>query len=471
MVMAGAAAIAFSTLGVIGAGPDARASAQPIRTAAVRSPQLGAVPGTQLWASHFKGSALSVVASPDGSKVFVVGIGRWGGTGDDFATLAYNAATGAQLWRKRYDGPAHGWDDLTSVAVSPDGRTVFVTGASQGTTGYDYATLAYNASTGARLWLKRYNRGGNRDDFGYSVTASPDGSKVYVTGLSQGISSGQDYTTVAYTAATGTQLWAQTYNGPGNGDDVSYSTVASPDGSRVFVTGFSHGSSSGEDYATLAYDAATGTHLWTQRYNGPGNGTDDPGSVAASPDGNTVFVTGVSQGISSGADFATIAYDAATGTQLWARRYNGPSNSADTAFSVAASPDRTRVFVTGWSDAASSMWDYATVAYNAATGTQQWAQTYNGPGNATDTAHSVALSPDGGTVYVTGTSDGGSTSRDFATIAYDAATGTQQWAQRYNRYRHGAEGAGSVTVSTTTGTVFVTGGGQWGSSTTIAYSG
>ena len=29
-----------------------------------------------------------------------------------------------------------------------------------------------------------------------------------------------------------------------------------------------------EDYATVAYDAATGGRLWARRYNGPGNGRD-----------------------------------------------------------------------------------------------------------------------------------------------------------------------------------------------------
>ncbi len=48
----------------------------------------------------------------------------------------------------------------------------------------------------------------------------------------------------------------------------------SPDGSEVFVTGFSFGSTSGGDYATLAYDASTGAELWAKRYSGPGNDYD-----------------------------------------------------------------------------------------------------------------------------------------------------------------------------------------------------
>jgi len=57
----------------------------------------------------------------------------------DYATVAYNAATGARLWVKRYDGA--GGARASSVAVSRTKGTVFVTGYS-GESG-DYATIAY----------------------------------------------------------------------------------------------------------------------------------------------------------------------------------------------------------------------------------------------------------------------------------------------------------------------------------------
>ena len=62
----------------------------------------------------------------------------------NYGTIAYRAATGKRLWTARYDGPAQQDDEATSVAVSPTGGTVFVTGYSTGIgTETDYATLAY----------------------------------------------------------------------------------------------------------------------------------------------------------------------------------------------------------------------------------------------------------------------------------------------------------------------------------------
>ena len=150
---------------------------------------------------------------------------------------------------------------------------------------------------GSQLWVRLYNGPGNSFDAASAVAASPGRSRVFVTGESQGTRSGPDYATVAYSAATGARLWVQRYNGPGNGNDAASAAAVSPGGATVYVTGTSYGgAATGDDYATVAYSAATGARLWVQRYNGPGNGNDAASAVAVSPGGSRVFVTGESQG-------------------------------------------------------------------------------------------------------------------------------------------------------------------------------
>jgi len=96
------------------------------------------------------------------------------------------------------------------------------------------------------------------------------------------------------------------------------------DGSNnVIVTGYSIGSGSGNDFATIKYSSA-GVPLWTNRYNGPGNASDWLTAFALAVDGsNNVVVTGSSRGSGSSDDFATIKYSSA-GVPLWTNRYNGP---------------------------------------------------------------------------------------------------------------------------------------------------
>jgi len=95
-----AAAVVLSGLGATGAGVSAtaRGAGQPASDAAVRSAQAAAVPGTQLWVQRYNGpgngydAAWSVAASPTGDKVFVTGNSTIlaGLKQPDYATVAYS---------------------------------------------------------------------------------------------------------------------------------------------------------------------------------------------------------------------------------------------------------------------------------------------------------------------------------------------------------------------------------------------
>lgn len=256
----------------------------------------------------------------------------------------------------RYNGPGNSSDNAYAITVSPDGRTVFVTGASAGKrTGFEYATVAYRAATGAQLWVARYGAPGNTDSEAHSIAASPNGKTVYVTGYSRGLL--YAYATIAYNAATGAQLWLQRYNSPGNGDEQAESLAVSPNGSIVYVTG----TASTVGYLTVAYQASNGAQLWAQSYTSSNGSSFEATSVAVGPGGKLVYVTGWTT-TETGWAYGTAAYAGTTGTQLWAHVY---PTTDDISYGPVVTVSRAtgRVYVAGTTPAGNAA-DYVTIAYS-----------------------------------------------------------------------------------------------------------
>jgi hypothetical protein len=209
------------------------------------------------------------------------------------------------------------------------------------------------------------------------------------------------------------------------------------------------------------------TEQWAKRYNGPGNGTDKAYSMALDLSGNA-YVTGSS--ISGGfgtEDIATIKYSTA-GTQVWLSRFNGTGSGTDIGYAIAVDASG-NVYVTGTSWSTGTSFDYVTIKYNSA-GDSVWVRRYNGSKNANDKAFAIFV--DGtGNVYVTGASEGTvgvhGIFEDYVTVKY-SPSGAQLWAASYNGPGGDYDGARSIAVDGS-GNVYVTGesgGGSSGSGST-----
>ena len=454
----------------------ATALALLLASCAIAAPAGAADPGAQRWASRYNGvlkasqdQASAVAVSPDGSLVFVTGETQGSGSGNyDYLTIAYDAATGSAVWSTRYDGRIGDYDHPLTIAVNPDGLAIYVTGtsvdaASGGPLHVDYATVAYAATTGSTLWLRRTVR---TPEGPAALEVSPDGSIVFLAGETSRRGGGSRYTTVALDALTGARFWVERYTSSGRGSNIPSGIVVSPSGSAVFVTGESERTGSGFDYATVAYAVSTGTELWVRRYDGSAGGTDAATSLAIDPAGSTVFVSGGSASLRTGSDMVTLAYRTSDGSRIWAGRYDGPAGSAtdfDVARAVGVSPDGSTVFVTGDSTGRETSTDFTTVAYKAVDGARMWTARYDGLSSQLDWVSALGVSPDGSTVFVVGTSDdraGTSSHADYATVAYEASTGATSWISRYDGPASDWESAQDLVVSPDGSAIFVTGSSE-----------
>jgi hypothetical protein len=220
------------------------------------------------------------------------------GTGYDYATIKYDSA-GNQIWVARYDGPASGDDGTGALAIGASGN-VYVTGCSGGIgTSYDYATIAYD-STGNQLWLARYDGPAHGEDCATAI-ALDSNENVLVTGFSSGVSTSFDYATLKYDS-NGNQMWVATYDGPAHSVDWAMAIAVDAFG-RVNVTGRSVGIGTLFDYATIQYSPQGATN-WVDRYDGPSH-DDDFGVAVAVDASSNVYVTGYSFG-----DWATLKLSA-----------------------------------------------------------------------------------------------------------------------------------------------------------------
>ncbi len=428
-------------------------------------------PARLLWETRYDGpvssvdTARTIALSPDGTRAYITGFSK-AFTGYEHLTLAYDTADGKRLWEARYSESKGQQDVSRALAVSRDGRMVYLTG-SLGTKGgagprADYATAAYDAESGARKWVTRYNptpaagdSAGTGTSLAWAIAVSPDGTRVFVTGRSDTPDTAADIATVAYSTADGKQLWAVRYAGPG--DDQGLGIAVSRDGERVFITGYAENAKSGIDYVTIAYDATDGRQIWLTNYSALGAEGDYSRAIQYSPDGLRVFVTGEAYRPDTGLDCVTVAYSAADGKQLWVAREDGPGHRDDSGLMFATGASGATIFVAGNTSGAGGSDDIFVTAYEAATGKRLWVYTFDGDGRQQDHAFGLAVSPNGQSVFVTGSSRGIRGDDDIATIGLDARTGLGQWIARYQGPELSTDEPAGLAVSPDGLKVFVTG--------------
>jgi uncharacterized delta-60 repeat protein len=453
--------------------------------------------GTEQWTRKFNGPAggddrpTAINIDPAGN-CFVTGFSNGLGTGADFLIIKYDP-NGTELWSDRYSSAGSTEDISTSAATDSFGNS-YLTGYSyQATTSNDYMTIKYTQD-GIRQWVSIYNDSLNGSDYATAIGID-DAGNVFVTGSSWGGLNSDDYLTIQYDSS-GLMKWSRRYDGTDKLSDVPTELVVDDQNGKVYVTGSINYQIGGpRDIVTIQY-SKNGDKLWIDQYNGPASSDDYPASIVLDIKGN-VFIVGSSKGEMTSYDLVTLKYlgkeydqwpsrfnngsgnnwtNAMTidqignvyvigtdsshylivkydsiGVKQWSEEF-GQSGSNATGIAVDGSGN---VYVTGYSLGLNNNLDYATLKYDAS-GNQKWVAWYNGTADDVDRAFAITLDSSG-SVYVTGTSAGAGTRKDYLTIKYDSL-GIQKWIARYNGSSNLDESAVSLALDKI-GNVYVTGTG------------
>lgn len=285
---------------VIGHNQDSHG--RPIASTMVRY----ASDGTFLWqvdfSSGFFPSTARLVVDTAGNEYIA-----WSATGNGFLVQKYSPA-GALLWSQGNLTGA-GYAIASSLALSPDGADVAVTGSVSG--GATWITAIYNATTGVRRWEVTAAEG----LFARDVVV--DATRVYATG--QGVTDpgtpGMKYflTVVAYDRATGARLW-RTDKKPADAYDAAGLWMAkAPDGS-VVVTGQTNRGFL--DWYTVAFETS-GAVRWEAVRDGGLNTDEIPAGVLVIADGTTVVTGRGGPNLPGGYWPGVTAGYSSNGTLLW----------------------------------------------------------------------------------------------------------------------------------------------------------
>lgn len=222
-----------------------------------------------------------------------------------------------ELWSVRYDGPSHGVDLLSDVAVDNE-HNIYATGRSSGSgTGQDYATIKYSPE-GKELLVMRYHRAETVWDEATDLLVNDVGD-IYVTGNSA---------TIKY-STDGDIIW-ETIHSNLSASEFHSEALALDNSGNVYAAGNSWTSGFGSDL-TVTKLSPMGEELWTAYF--PADSIRQHMFVSMEVDGfGNVYLAASTDDEFLGdywvRDIITVKFDG-DGEEEWSRTFGGPSPSDD----------------------------------------------------------------------------------------------------------------------------------------------
>jgi hypothetical protein len=323
--------------------------------------------GSQQWVRRFETARNDIAKDVEvkGNHVYVTGFADGANqfNGNSIYTVKYDLG-GIRKWDDTismqaniYDGSATNREEGYSLTVDAAGN-IYITGVSKSMATFKYQfvdELTYNMQ-----WMRT---GAFEFGLGRKILADAAGN-VVVTGFAA--------ETIKY-SPDGNELWKSTYPG-GGGNTVSFWDMAMDPSGNVYVAGRIQISEGVEQYLTVKYNGADGTQAWAKQFGGTFNGSGNAEGVAyaSSGTGESIYVTGRSGnkvGRNAIPNIGTVKYDAVSGDQLSAWFYDGPEAQGSSGSEITTDGNG-NIYVAGQTTYKTTYIDFTTLKYvDAATTT------------------------------------------------------------------------------------------------------
>ena len=356
-------------------------------------------------------TAYSVAIDPADESVYVVGYGTnlvTGSSGRDWWIKKFDSfgVEDTVNWNASFSSTGTNNDYAYSVAVHPTNGSVYVVGSGFNLVG---------GGSSDDWWIKKFDSSGIEDtvnwnasfdssmasDVAFSVAVAPD-SSVYVVGWSTG---GNFDWWIKKFDSNGNEItsgWNLNLDFSGGSDQAL--SVKTTLGGEIYVGGKTDPTALGGDWRIKKYNSA-GTEDTSNKWDDLMDlgGNDNPYSLAIDPNDGSVYAAGI--GTTGQFDWRIKKFSSSGVEDMasWDKTYIGGSGNSY-ALSVTVASDSS-VYVVGDGlnvTGASGDRDWWLKKFDSGGNedTVNWDKKITGNGN--DSARSVAVTPDGSSVYVVG---------------------------------------------------------------------
>ena len=323
--------------------------------------------GNMIWLKEYKipvfanGYGVDIALDYAGN-IYVCGAGLYFSSGNYTSLILKYSADGNLLGSFIFDTTGATSNIPVKIKITSSNK-IIVSGTSENLSGNrDMYVSMLNDLNG--IFRTVVINGSSDQDDDLSDMVLDNENNIYICGSMRNISSSMDY----YYAKLDTAckiMWSGVFNGTGNDTDIPYKLYNDSE-RNTYITGYSRNSNftGSEDMLTLKI-SDSGNLLWSRVYNGPQNGIDQGISVVTDDEGN-VYVGGGSDRKINDLIYMLLKYDA-DGNLLWTKNYFYNKLSEDFIYDIKLDAAN-NIYVTGISIGMGSSFDFATIKYSQTTG-------------------------------------------------------------------------------------------------------